>query len=736
MIEILNYPREQLTFREGEKTSFKLSVQNKSDQYANCRLELALSGIKTDNDLHHQEWYEISPTVSTLTPPKAKSDFVITLKKYPLFVDNIAGVKREFIGETTLTIKAVSIDLKTDEEKSINIRFEPKTSITPLIVDLKKDFFREHCGGELIIPVTITNPSAFTQNSTLRLEISDKIAQWSTQETQIILNSGQTKEYRFTGKINNNFTDIPANIYPFQVTAFYLGSTPSIKEGRIEILPDGYLDFKIPKTTQTIPDKRRWKFWQSLPTKYTLHFLNESNVQQNATLEIQAKDEESRSIECTFTSEPESIPISPQTQGEIELIASLERPWLGLSKTLEYDLTAQWSNVKGLDTRNENKTIKLIVKPIFSIWAVLGGSGLIFFLWLWFFVFNPPTHHKLRVNTVQFNGVGNEVISGSDDQTLKHWQPEGYNQMTPWIRPSLGTIGTTIDPKDSQQAKAIRTLRYRPVDNNWIAVGLENGEIQLWDLTSPEKTPYMTLVEDKSDRILSLTYSMDSRYLFAGYGSGKIRIWDVSPTALLKKQSQLVTPPQKFFDSIYGLTLFGDTGQYLALVGRFNQFRVWNPFANQTQTVNYPQEGGSQDYITSITVAKNNPNRLATGDTAGNIILWDLSDCFNNGNTLCGKVLQQWKGHNNQAIRTVALSNDGCYLATGGNDGKALLWGLNSAGLRTPDKEKVLVKAKGNKPILSVDIQEVKDHILVATGGEDTWVKVKRFPRWNATCDR
>jgi WD-40 repeat-containing protein len=40
----------------------------------------------------------------------------------------------------------------------------------------------------------------------------------------------------------------------------------------------------------------------------------------------------------------------------------------------------------------------------------------------------------------------------------------------------------------AQGQKAMRVVRFRPVNNDMAAIGLENGEIQLWDLLEKKQT--------------------------------------------------------------------------------------------------------------------------------------------------------------------------------------------------------------------------------------------------------
>jgi WD40 repeat protein len=96
---------------------------------------------------------------------------------------------------------------------------------------------------------------------------------------------------------------------------------------------------------------------------------------------------------------------------------------------------------------------------------------------------------------------------------------------------------------------------------------------------------------------------------------------------------------------------------------------------------------------------------MASSDNEGHISLWDmdsLRQCINKsaaalknidrgqlktdgfGNLVIpldcdGAIIDRWhQGHDKQPVRAVALSQNGCYLASGGDDGRVILWPLEN----------------------------------------------------------
>jgi WD40 repeat protein len=148
------------------------------------------------------------------------------------------------------------------------------------------------------------------------------------------------------------------------------------------------------------------------------------------------------------------------------------------------------------------------------------------------------------------------------------------------------------------------------------------------------------------------------------------------------------------------------------------------------------------NYITSLATHEeiddtNLPNLLASADTEGYITLWNLDkirQCIEQspgrGETLnCSEntMIEQWNnGHKLEPVRTVALSQNGCYLASTGDDGRVMLWSLNPDGTRENEKGKVVAQFPGIR-LNSVDIKTFDDEIRLTFDGENHHVNIKKI---------
>jgi WD40 repeat protein len=262
------------------------------------------------------------------------------------------------------------------------------------------------------------------------------------------------------------------------------------------------------------------------------------------------------------------------------------------------------------------------------------------------------------------------------------------------------------------------------VNNDQVAIGFENGEIQVASLLTGERSQ---LTPDKDDRVFALVFSRDARTLYSAHGSGLILPWDVSHLNRAKIAAETAYDTQF---AIQTMTLVGDQDRYLAVGGRYNRFVLLDldtPAAKEKKPfLNLPYPSGSStDYITSLSVAEQKPNLLAVSDSQGQMSLWNLEDCLAK-NGRCGAIDKSWLGHGGSPVRAVALSASGCFLASAADDGQVKLWSLDGQGMRRSSALEGRVLSRLNQPLNTVDILETRREVWVTSGGEDGQVRVYR----------
>ncbi|MBP0018082.1 MAG: hypothetical protein J7647_11050 [Cyanobacteria bacterium SBLK] len=209
--------------------------------------------------------------------------------------------------------------------------------------------------------------------------------------------------------------------------------------------------------------------------------------------------------------------------------------------------------------------------------------------------------------------------------------------------------------------------------------------------------------------------------------------------------------------------------EFLILAGRYNKLAFWKFGDSQNQKIyegqfywqleNDPENRtfkpilGQHSYITSLAIAEQDKKSLLVmADNNGYITIWNLNKIYsciqqeetkqenieeeNNSekkakNFLqeCDAIIDQWpddqwsEGRNTQPVRSVAITPNGCYLASAGDDGRVKLWLLDEAGKRID--EKILGDFSPTR-LNSVDIKEDKNYLWVVSDAESHGIQLYR----------
>jgi WD40 repeat protein len=717
----------------GSLATFEVTVINESNRFAAFQLEVLAPGYATDPD---RNWYRTEPKISSKKPPGDRTLFSVTLIDAP-----VPG----FIGRLELIVRVFSLEFSEESRKSISVDVEPGESY--LIVELPAPRLQAYPRNPIDIPVRIYNPRR--QISDVALNLVGLDSTWMPNGTfqQRQIPAGQQAIVHFRCQPPDPLK-APCADYPFAIEVMPADGLAIKASGVLELLPAGFVEFSCDQKLKQTPEKRRFFInWKSPPVTYKLQLENTSNLWQDIDLTVHGTDRQ----RCKTDLVPENQILDPAEKAEVDLVVHKRRPWLGLARRL---LLEAEMNLR--DTANVNSQVvpnpkahllELRVLPIIPPW-LQAAIALLLLLLLWL-ALQPKARHLEPVTTVQISGDAGTVLSGSRDQTIRRWRVN---------EDRLETVGTGIL---AETGKAVRVIRYRPFQNNVVAAGLENGEIQFWDILTSTKNS--TLTYRKDDRVFGLDFSQDSRFLYSGHGSGRVLEWNLE---VGKKQPLR----QKYVGfSVYAIALSESPGQRLLLIsGRYNQLALWDLQADRLYRIKYehndadadadfsgkkptsppPPIAGQNDYIESIATAG---NTMVTADNQGYITSWNLAErnCsgfisrsgakipakkFNPKNTVCQiPILNQWRdGHQNKPVRSVALTSKGCYLASTGDDGRVMLWPLTASGQRIPQtananvRPEIVVDSLKTR-LNSVDVIIQQGNILIANDDYDNRIRFYRL---------
>lgn len=750
---------------ENGENSFDVTVINESDKFASFHVELIAPGVDEAAELN---WYKISPEISTKKPPSSKTTFHVAITKAPI---------PAYDTTVDLILKVFSIEyekLYTSQKISLTIN-KPLRSLR---VELPVKELKILPGDSVEIPVIVYNLSPKLADVNLNFSGIDPDWLNAGNQKQLRIEPGNSEKISFTCQPPKNL-QVPSKTYKFTVEARSKTSQYTTREqGYLEVLPDGVLEFTCTNKQQIIPVKAKKNSHKAV---YELVFKNASNLPHCCSLKLPSSSDNLISLQ-----QSEPLNLAPGETKITHLVAQAKRPWFGTDKRHFFEISPNLTNPNSGEPQTEvfaspsTQVLELKVLPIIPPLLQIGGGLLLTLLLLFNWLFHPKTYHTGAVNSIRLIGKAGQVVSGSSDQTIRLWQVDRGRWRFDTNRLEYeGKIASETENK-----KAVRVLRPSPMDDGVIAAGLDSGDIQVWDSLKREQI----LVHESTDRVFDLGFTSNARYLFSGHGSGRIRRWD------LQQPSQTPSKTVNIKFAIYALAVTNDQPEssLVFAAGRYNKVAIWDTSKNTIYEIpyNYIKDKSNnvpefqpiirqQNYITSLAWAR---NTLAISDNQGYVTLWDtekIRQCIANESvnqdievkanqnsqfsTTNKKPIAKKQSINNsikqltcddyiiaqsaheqslKPVRSVALTQNACILASAGDDGNLKLWRLK-IGTRTNkllNPETIVTHSAGTK-LNSVDIKALKDenndYLLVASGDNKYNVKLHRVNdiKDNAGCE-
>jgi WD40 repeat protein len=269
------------------------------------------------------------------------------------------------------------------------------------------------------------------------------------------------------------------------------------------------------------------------------------------------------------------------------------------------------------------------------------------------------------VDAIAFSPDGKILATGGgNDHTVRLWDVTTGQLLRPLIGDGVATAvafspdGKTVvsngdlamwDPATGEKAKEINdsgwAVAFSP-DGRTLAVGGIANTVRLWTPSTGKLVNSLTLTNDPGDVVECLAFRPDGKILAAGDYKGTIQLWNPSTGARVRT----LTNP----DGAYWMSFSPDGTLFVA--NGDGPVRSWN-----TAT------GAQVATLAEATTAALSPDGtlLATaGKTDYSVRLWDSAT---------GELRDTFVGHAN-AVRAIAFSNDGKFLATGGDDQTVRLW--------------------------------------------------------------
>lgn len=729
-----------------EEREFEVEVVNQSSRFASFEIELSTPG---QPDITTKHWYDVEPKVCAKKPPGDRTIFRIVINRPPIPAINTV---------LELRVNVFSVEYEDlDTTHPIELAIEPRSN--PLQVHLVSPYLKAQPGQQVAIEALAMNLQSEPAEITLKLlRLPQNWFTDSTEEAAVSTTSSNTLHLMLSGGGTQRatFYCLPpgqpltlSDRYEFDVEisdSHHFTTT----HGYVEVLPVGLVTFNCESRQQFIPDSARgWGLSGWNRAIFPLAFQNLSNLSQQ--VHIQANE----ANRCLCSIQPIApIDLQPQESQTVNLEVKRNRPWLGWVRRLLIDVTPRLTYpengqaVEAINLEPTSQTLDLRVRPVIPFWLQLTGGLLGLLMLAWWFWLRPISRHTAPITTLQIMGQESTVLSGSRDQSVYRWD---VNSALGWFPHAPILRDRTPIASAEDLGKAVRVLRESPEDASRVAIGLENGVIELWDFDDESQ---IRTIADETDRVFALAFTSDGRTLFSGHGSGRVRQWDVQASEQSEPSNFLYLRDTAISDLA---VLEPQDRSLVAIAGQFNRLVLWDWQWNIAYGINYSWERdfvispviGPYHTLTDVEVG-NRGRLLATADNSGFVTLWDgqeLAECTQRTtfrspmNLSKGEIpvsplpcsqdairLEQWQATaNGTAVRTMAMTNDGCYLTTASDEGEIMLWVLDpQTGMKSlPDA--IPIHQFGNYSPYEIDIkQSAPNQVLIAVDGPDERARLFR----------
>jgi WD40 repeat protein len=287
--------------------------------------------------------------------------------------------------------------------------------------------------------------------------------------------------------------------------------------------------------------------------------------------------------------------------------------------------------------------------------------------------------HSDGVFGVAFSPDGKQIVSGSDDKTIKVWDAQAGTEVMS-LRGHENRVGPVSFSPDGRQ----------------IISGSMDNAIKVWDATSGAEL--MTL-RSHTNWIWSVGFSPDGKRIISASQDKTIKVWDAATGAELMSLAGHEGPVLS--------AGFSPDGKHIVSGSEDKTIKVWDAATGDELTTLRGHESG----VRSVAF-RSDGQQIASGSDDNNIKIWDAST---------GTEVMTLRGHR-EKVWAVAFSPDDQHIASGSDDNTIKVWDTSTG-------KEVMTLRGHNAVVWSVGFSPDSKHVI--SSGQDQTIKL-----WDVTIDR
>ncbi|WP_404785253.1 WD40 repeat domain-containing protein [Altericista sp. CCNU0014] len=282
------------------------------------------------------------------------------------------------------------------------------------------------------------------------------------------------------------------------------------------------------------------------------------------------------------------------------------------------------------------------------------------------------TSQKGAIYSLAISPDGNTFVSGSGDNTVAQWDLKTGMLLRTFLLHSQPVVAVAIAP-----------------DGRTLVSGSRDRTIGVWDLKTGQR---LTTLPGGKGWVKAVAFGQNSDRIAAGNDDGSIAFWALNPEKFLRN-----LPANQ--DGIEAIA-FSPDSSLLASSGEDNTIKLWDPAGQLVRT---------------LTGHKTHPEAIVFTPDGESLIGGDTKD-LRQWNVRTGTVKQFFKsGSLSGLVRSLAVSPDGKWLASGHTDNTIRLWAIQTGELLS-------TFAEHKDWVLSVALSP--DGKTLISGGRDKTIKL------------